>query len=206
MRRAPLAALGAAALAISMAPAFAGGNDKSGVTLHPNGFGEKSYAAWKGHEGEQDRVGNGDHALYFQKDTLTTTAAAGVAVFNGIEDLALPADGLYLAFDRRKDGTCGAGAPRYNVTVEYQGQRQTLFVGCAAMDRTDKNDRWETRSTTLSGIPGTVVGLAIVFDEGSEVPREPGVTSGKTWLDDIQVNNMLWTGPADNGQSNYVED
>src|SRR5688500_13748910 len=53
----------------------------SGPKLHPSGFGEHSYASWKGGEGLPDSTGSKDQALYFQKDTATATFAAGVAVF-----------------------------------------------------------------------------------------------------------------------------
>ena len=198
MKRVHLLAVSAAALALAAAPSFAA--NSQGVTLHPSGFGEKSYAAWKAHEGEADSTGGAAHALYFQKNTSTATYAAGVAVFNGIDDLKLPVAGLKLAFDRRVDGVCGGGAPRFNVTLD---NGQTLFIGCQMMAPSNTTDpRWEHREITLPDDPtgATVTGLAIVFDEGTDVPRPEGVQPGKTWLDNIQVNNMTWTGPADNGK------
>src|SRR6266446_2294458 len=57
------------------------------IILHPNGFGEHSYAAWKAQVGLPDTSGNKFQALYFQKMTTTPTFAAGVAVFQGIEGL-----------------------------------------------------------------------------------------------------------------------
>jgi hypothetical protein len=44
--------------------------------------------------------------------------------------------------------------------------------------------------------PGTVVGLAIVFDEGTDVGR------GFVYLDDIRVGDWLWTSASDNGGGN----
>src|SRR5690349_8113878 len=55
------------------------------IILHPNGFGSHSYAAWKAQVGLPDTSGTKDQALYFQKMTSTSTFAAGVAVFQGIE-------------------------------------------------------------------------------------------------------------------------
>src|SRR3954468_10772327 len=52
------------------------------IILHPNGFGQHSYAAWKAQVGLPDTSGNKNQALYFQKMTATTTFAAGVAVFH----------------------------------------------------------------------------------------------------------------------------
>src|SRR4051812_23151771 len=72
-------AVGIVALAAFPAYASAGA-----LTLHPAGFGEKSYSAWKAHQGLPDTKGNDDQALYFQKMTTTGTFAAGVAVIKGI--------------------------------------------------------------------------------------------------------------------------
>jgi hypothetical protein len=173
-----------------IAPAFAA--NEQGVTLHPSGFGPHSYAAWKAHEGEADSNGGAAHALYLQKQTSTTTVAAGVAVFQNIGAANLDAGGLRLAFDVRNDGYCGAGAPRFNVTLD---NGTTLFIGCQAMSSSPgKEPNWTHRSTTLpDATPGKVASLAIVFDEGTDLG------SGRTWLDEIQVDDMKWSGPSDNG-------
>ena len=189
-------AIGCAALIAAVAsPAVASGGSSGGVTLHPSGFGPHSYAAWKGQEGEADSVGNGNHALYFQKDTSTTTVAAGVAVFENVENANLAAGGLRLAFDVRDDGWCGGGAPRFNVTLD--SSPQPLFIGCQGMvEGPAAEPGWHNRSITLpDNTPGHVTGLAIVFDEGNDVG------SGHTWLDNIQVDDMVWTGPADNSRN-----
>src|SRR3954467_11043626 len=96
------------------------------LTLHPSGFGPMSYSAWKGKQGEADRTGNQNQALYFQKFTSTATNAAGVAVIKGLE--GLPADELTgLSWEHRNDGHCGAGAPRWDVFVENMGVKRTVF-------------------------------------------------------------------------------
>jgi len=68
--------------AVSMA---ANANSNSGLALHPDGFGQNSFAAWRAHEGLPDSKGNADQALYFQKMTTTETNAAGVARITGLE-------------------------------------------------------------------------------------------------------------------------
>src|SRR3954470_17053171 len=94
------------------------------LTLHPSGFGTHSYSAWKAHQGLPDSKGNDDQALYFQKMTTTPTIAAGVAVIKGIAGTPLTdLDGL--GWNHREDGHCGAGAPRWNVTVQ-NGAGQTF--------------------------------------------------------------------------------
>src|SRR3954470_14221943 len=95
-------AVGIVALAAFPAYASAGA-----LTLHPSGFGEKSYAAWKAHQGLPDTKGNDDQALYFQKQTATATFSAGVAVIKGVAGMR--ADQLTgLAWTHREDGHCGA--------------------------------------------------------------------------------------------------
>jgi hypothetical protein len=191
-----------------------------GLTLHPSGFGEKSYAAWKAKEGQPDSQGNGDHSLYFQKFTATATFAAGVAIIEGVEGMPVSALGG-LSWEHRPDGHCGAGAPRWNLGVNTpDGRAFTVFLGCAAAAKspggTDDAGRvWIrdsypgvgigsiesavlalTGQTTLTGL--TVRSLAIVFDEGNDVG--PGFVH----LDNITVTlgneTTVFTGPMDNGR------
>lgn len=189
--------LAASAAVVAIAPAWGAGGGTSDLKLHPSGFGPHSYAAWKAQQGETDSTGGADQALYFQKMTATTTNAAGVAVVDGVAGMS-PSDIGQLAFDYRTDGHCGAGAPRWNLTVQNGGQKQTLFFGCAAMtpegSTTDSQHRtWQRKSVNISNVPGTVVSLAIVFDEGNDVGP------GFVYLDNIQVGSKVWTSAADNG-------
>jgi hypothetical protein len=201
-----LAAVVAAAAAI---PASA----RAGVlTLHPSGFGTHSYAAWKAQQGLADSNGGAFQALYFQKETTTTTVAAGVAVIKGIA--GLPAEKLAgLSWNHRDDGHCGAGAPRWNVNLQDgSGHSFTAQLGCNAAlhtQRTDTDpaghtwchDEQPSVGSALSAAAGgeplanlTVTGLAILFDEGNDTPNPPpaGCTQeqlagGYVHLDNIEV-------------------
>ena len=175
------------------------------ITLHPSGFGEHSYAAWKGDQGLEDRTGNKDQALYLQKHTATETFAAGVAVFKGVAGMNTSDLGT-LGFKYRTDGWCGTGAPRFNLRVENppgSGIRQTFFFGCnsgmvPAGGGAHEGRTFDGRVTVGSLPPGEVVSLAIVFDEGTTQFGAPlGV--GHTWIDDIQVGERVWTSASDNG-------
>lgn len=176
--------------------------------LHPRGFGEHSYSAWKGQEGLPDSTGSKDEALYFQKNTPTPTFAAGVAVFKGFEGMPTSAVSP-LAFDYRTDGHCGAGAPRFNLVVENGGVTQTFFFGCnsgmfpGATQFDDQGRLWQRRSTAGPLPPGNVVRLAIVYDEGNDLgflcPEDPAGSC--VFLDNIQVGDHVWTSASDNGQS-----
>ena len=203
----PAVANSAAAVSTSAA------SSSSGLKLHPDGFGPKSYAAWKAGEGLPDSHGNADQALYFQKMTATETNAAAVAVVTGLEGQPLSAL-VGLQWEHRNDGWCGAGAPRWNLSVTGPADfRTTIFLGCAAAVHTPdpSNPNW-----TIDTFPGfgaavaaalpvganpadfTITGLSIVFDEGTTLFGLPYGT-GFVYLDNIKVNDKTWTSPADNG-------
>ena len=215
-----LIAAAAAALGLALAGGALAG---SSYNLHPAGFGPHSYAAWKAQQGTTDDTGSGNQALYFQKDTTTTTVAAGVAVITGLE--GLPASELTgLSWWHREDGHCGAGAPRWNIGVrDTSGNSHTVFLGCDAAQHTEagtfSGHGWcmDTLSeTTIQSALGpnaaTITGLAIVFDEGTDVPntapapckQEPG-PGGFVYLDNIEVDAggtvHCWTNASDNGNA-----
>lgn len=198
-------ALAATVLALaSSSVAFAQGNDK--LTLHPNGFRAHSHANWKAQEGLPDSKGNGNHALYMQKETATGEFAAALAVIKGLEGKS-PSALTGLEWEHRNDGHCGAGAPRWNLVLQDEtGNFYFVFLGCAAAAHSPGSGPNWTRDTysaaaiqtavansTPAGANLTIAGLAIVFDEG----QDQGV--GYTYLDNIKVNNKTWTGPTDNG-------
>jgi hypothetical protein len=194
-RRIPLLVAAASATALAIAPAWGAGGS-SGLTLHPSGFGPHSYASWKAQQGEPDTHSSANQALYLQKMTSTATNAAAVAVIDGVAGMS-PSDVGQLAFDWRTDGHCGAGAPRFNVTVDNGGMNQTFFFGCMGMTDEGQHDAnghtWDRRSADISSLPGTLVSIAIVFDEGNDIGQ------GFVYLDNIQAGSKVWTSAADNG-------
>ena len=188
----------------STRPAFAVGGGQSGLSLHPGGLGEQSFAKWEAHEGEPDAKGNADQALYFQKMVATPVFAAGFAVIDGLQ--GQPATALTaLSWDHRADGWCGAGAPRWNVGVTDASGDHTVFLGCnAATHSPSGTDGWTSDSysgadiaaaLTAAGVDpetATISSLAILFDEGTDVGP------GFVFLDNITVNTMVWTSPSGN--------
>jgi hypothetical protein len=203
-----VAALAAATLAYPVSA--------SDFKLHPSGFGMNSYCSWKGGEGLPDNTGSKNQALYFQKMTSTSTFAAGVAVFKGFEGMMV-SDLTALEFKRGLDGWCGAGAPRFNLRVDPDGMGPlppvTYFIGCQSMlasglSSAPNGRMFETRTATApfpSAFPGppppngTIVSLAIVFDEGNDVGQ------GFVYLDDIRVGtnagDHTWKSASDNGSN-----
>jgi hypothetical protein len=185
-------------------------NASAGLQLHPCGFGENAYAAWRAHEGQQDSRGNSDMALYFQKMTATTTEAAGVAEIKGFEGMPLSAI-TGLSWEHRVDGWCGAGAPRWTFIVsDNSGDRGVIHLGCAAAAHSPGTQPFgwikdsypgvspsliQPLDETFNALEARISSLLIIFDEGNEF----GPTSGFVYLDNITVNGKVFTSPADNG-------
>lgn len=186
----------------SLTPSFDVGGGQSGMSLHPSGFGEESFAAWRAHEGQPDTRGKADHALYFQKMTATATFAAGVAVIDGLEGQLATALTI-LSWEHRNDGWCGAGAPRWNLGLtDVNGVNHTVFLGCFEADDVPSGvtgwtvDSWNVQAKIIAAgvdpTTATIRGLAIVFDEGTDVGP------GFVYLDNITVNATVWRSSSDN--------
>src|SRR5438876_4042277 len=152
-------------------------------------------AQWIGRQGLPDDVGKANQALFLQKDGPTSANASAFAVIGGVEGLTL----TELGFDYRNDGHCGAGAPRFNVTLP---DGRYFFFGCiygkpqAPPASGWTRIRWNDSEGTVFpagnyewpgfGEFGVVVqSIAIVFDEGTDVG------GGSVLLDNININGSL---------------
>jgi hypothetical protein len=139
--------------------------------------------------------GNSDPALVMSKQTATSTNAAAAATVVGVDGAVLDE----LGFDVYAGGHCGAGAPRFNVTL---ADGTLYFFGCAFGTHTPAPDKPTTfervRFRDNDAFPqladdppwpgfghANVASIEIVFDEGTDV----GV--GFTALDNIDVNGEL---------------
>ena len=203
-----LAGCDGTATAPLLRPSFDAGGGQ-GLNLQPGGFGEGSFAAWKPHQGQPDNKGSADAALYFQKMTATATVAAAFAVITGVEGQDVST--LTLSWDHRTDGWCGAGAPRWNLSITgASGASYLVFLGCDAATHSSPfmvgTNFWITDSPDIAArtaeqlgsnasdaLTGHVSSLAIIFDEGTDVGP------GFVFLDNITVNTKTWTSPGDNG-------
>jgi hypothetical protein len=122
---------------------------------------------------------NGGPGFRIGKKVPTEKCAAGVIDFTGERGTVLDR----LGFDHR--GYCGAGAPRFNVSLEGGGFH---FVGCAGMTTlstfTDSEGRtWEKKRANLAalGIVGAEIrDLQIVHDE-----------TGSAALDNIVISDAI---------------
>jgi hypothetical protein len=208
-----------ALIALLVVPATASAGD---LTLHPRGFGDSTYAAWKAQTGEPDTHGSAFQSMYFQKFVPTATFTAAIVQIRGVEG-AQGSELEGLAWDHREDGHCGAGAPRWHVAYEENGVDGFSQLGCAAAEHQQQppasGHGWcrDTQSqTALDTVPddATITGLFIVFDEGNDAPNVPPPTGdceqeqfegGFVHLDNITVTldgvEHTWTGASDNGNN-----
>lgn len=198
-------------LAVAMAgPAFGAKKTKfkaKPFVFDPGATGIVS-AKWVTHQGLGD-AGKSDHALVLQKQGTTATVASAGAAISKVKNLVL----TELGFDV-EDGThCGAGAPRYNVTLT---DGSVFFFGCSHGDMTpigadSQGDTWtRVRFTDADAFygggptlvwPGFGVAEAqaihVIFDEGTDTVGLPvGTTLGLVRMDNLDVNGKLMGKPG----------
>jgi hypothetical protein len=207
-------------------PMIAVADDMSGFVVEPFQFGLGAFATWARDAGEPGQKGDQTNfGLYLQKHTKTLNFAASGAVIKKVTPIPATSlnalafkisgdtseGGVFTAGDVRH-GYCGAGAPRFNV----DSGSGTCFLGCAAGDKTQSTTTgwWEvkfappfTQYAGCGGVTGTVTNIAIVFDEGDDVPvvggagfgvPQPGTMSpGDVVLDNIRVNNDVVGNPGE---------
>jgi hypothetical protein len=88
--------------------------------------------------------------------------------------------------------------------------RQTVFVGCAAMvsgtTATAPNGRIFQQKTFPGPLPaGTIVSLAIVYDEGNDLGFPcPDAGNSCVYLDNIRVASHVWTSASDNSNGQTI--
>jgi hypothetical protein len=159
------------------------------------------HSAWVPKIGLAD-AGNSNHALALDKQATTATNASSGATINFTGSLN------ELGFDIRDDSHCGAGAPRFNV---YTASGTYYFFGCAYGTETPGPAAGWTR-VRFNFVDGNlggdafaangpfndddfdnVVGIEIVFDEGTDVGP------GYAVLDNIDINGTL-IGKPGNGK------
>ncbi|HEX2026176.1 MAG TPA: hypothetical protein VHH92_07255 [Actinomycetota bacterium] len=210
MRRWTPVALALVALLAVGAPAGAAKKTKLKAkpwTFDPGATGIVS-SKWVTHQGLGD-AGKSDHALVLQKNGTTATVASAGAAVSKVKNLVL----TELGFDV-EDGThCGAGGPRYNVTLT---DASVFFFGCSHGDMApfgadSQGDPWtrvrftdadavhaEGPTTTWPGFGvAQVEAVHVVFDEGTDTVGLPaGTTAGLVRLDNLDVNGKLMGKPG----------
>jgi hypothetical protein len=178
-------------------------------------------AEWRKFQGEKDLQDDKYYALFLQKDQPTAANAAAGAEVQGVAGMT-PAELLVLAWDHRVGTYCGAGAPRWNIYLHDNTTNKdyVTFLGCTAATHTAGGvspyprpgsvwirDSWTAptiqaeiaaAATANTAIFATsvVTALEIVFDEGPAF----------VYLDNIQVNQKIWTSPRDNNGARGNDD
>jgi hypothetical protein len=141
--------------------------------------------------------GNSDPALVLTKFVGTGVEAAAGAEVEGVDGKTL----YELGFDYYNGSHCGAGAPRFNVTVSTPGGDKLFFFGCTYGTPSLPPDKPKTftrlRFSDGDAFPqiagdvwpgfgvAQVKSIDIVFDEGTDQG------SGFAALDNIDVNGDL---------------
>ncbi len=150
-------------------------------------------SAWRPHTGLPDTRGRSDFGLVLQKNGPTSTNAAAGAVIKGAKGETL----TELGFDYNATGHCGAGSPRFNVTI---GDK-LYFFGCAYGTHTDLGNGWvqvrfsdKDAYPQVGGTPGGAFGgviksITIIADEGTDITGQG--TPGQSVIDNIDVNGTL---------------
>jgi len=197
----------AVALALACAPVAIAGT----VTLYPSSSGQQTVAAWRAQLGLPDTVGTANQALLLEKDTYVAGPAA-TAAFTGVEgSRAQLLTGL--DWERRADTDCTKTSPRWTLVVQGAKKPRQYVVrfGCAQSGHApgsapgwirDINSQTLIRTRLLQAggtdaLGGTIVSLAIVFDERGG--------SGRAILDNIRllqkdIGPNVWTSAADNAE------
>lgn len=146
--------------------------------------------------------------LLLSKNGPTGDCSAAGATINGVKNLVVDAD-FHLGFDYRDGGHCGAGAPRFNVTVKPAASStpETFhFVGgCANGTPTDAPQdpaEWTrvriavtNAAQSFPAIPvgSRIVSIELIFDEGTDTANNDTQGVGLAVVDNIDINGRLIT-------------
>jgi hypothetical protein len=138
--------------------------------------------------------------LLLSKNGTTADCSSAGARIRDVKGKTVTAT-FTLGYDYRKDGHCGAGAPRFNVDTD-QG---FFFVGCANAPQSPAPQdplQWTRTRSVLSScgiecFPGPIpVGakiksITIIFDEGTDTANNDTQGVGLAVLDNIFVNGVV---------------
>jgi hypothetical protein len=141
--------------------------------------------------------------LLLNKNGTTPDCSSSGAEIRGVQGMSTT--GLVLGFDYRNGGHCGAGAPRFNVTVDNAVGPDTFhFVGGCANDTAPvaaPQDplQWTRVSFQTNGaesfppiLPGgRVKSIDIVYDEGTDTANNDTQGVGLAVIDNIAVNDHV---------------
>jgi hypothetical protein len=188
---------GVTALAFALGGAASGAGDPS-LKLEPRGGGSGSYTDWRAQEGIADDQGSANQALQF-----ISQSGISSAVVHGVEGMRVR-ELTGLSWEHRKDGRCDKENPRWTLFILHF---KPVRFGCALAVHSpgsapgwirDSNPQAVIRARIVASagakaLSGTVAGLEIDFGP---------LPDSYVFLDNVTVNDQVWTGANDNGQSN----
>jgi len=167
------------------------------LRLETSGPNLESTAMWV--DGKGPSAPSRDEILLMRKESDVPFVAAAVLI-KGM-DGANPAELRQLAWDRRSDGACSGGAPRWAVGIQGKsGTPYTMFLGCqeAIHSATDDpgwthdafdEDSLQSAIRRVGGSDttnGKIRALAILFSDG------PADGTAYAYLDNVTVNSRRW--------------
>jgi hypothetical protein len=155
--------------------------------------------------GTADTKGDPHRGLLLSKNGPTTDCSSAGARITGVQGITTDAT-TALGFDYRNGGHCGAGAPRFNLTVKEPAGGNTFhFIGgCANGVPTPAPQdpaQWSRGRFLLTDpavafppvpVGSKIVSLTLLFDEGTDTPsaQDPNGV-GLAVVDNIFVNGSF---------------
>ena len=143
--------------------------------------------------------------LLLSKNGLTTDCSSASAEIKGVRGMEVTAT-FELGFDYRNGGHCGAGSPRFNVTVRNAGVETSHFVGGCANDTSPTpapqdtaqwtRVRFQTASAAEAFPPlpvgSRIVSIELIVDEGTDsVSTQDPMGVGLSVVDNIFINGKF---------------
>jgi hypothetical protein len=171
-------------------------------------------AAWLGGMGLPDNGGpnattpNDPHTgLLLSKNGPTPDCSSAGARITGVKGMTVDA-AFMLGFEYRNGGHCGAGAPRFNVTVHNSvtGTDTFHFVGgCANGTASPAGQdplQWTrvmiqtsnpAQSFPVIPVGSKIVSISILYDEGTDTANSDTLGIGLAVIDNIYINGQIIT-------------
>jgi hypothetical protein len=179
-------------------------------------------AAWLGGMGLPDNGGpnattpNDPHTgLLLSKNGPTSDCSSAGARITGVKGMTVDA-AFTIGFEYRNGGHCGAGAPRFNVTVHNSvtGTDTFHFVGGCANETTPVGAtqdpaQWTrvmfqtsnpAESFPVIPVGSKIVSISILYDEGTDTANNDTLGIGLAVIDNIYINGQIITSGPGSGK------
>jgi len=169
------------------------------LRLETSGPNLESTAMWV--DGKGPSAPSQDEILLMRKESDVPFVAAAVLI-KGLDGVN-PSELRQLAWDRRSDGACSGGAPRWAVGIQGKsGTPYSMFLGCQEAVHSSTGDPGWTHDSfdeaslqnairRVGGtdtVNGQIRALAILFSDG------PSDGTAYAYLDNVTVNSQRWLG------------